>query len=102
MGGDDSTVNVQLLQETAKALKSISVPAQKKFVKLKKSQPNAPVSEVVQKAKERTKLNKFTIEFEFGDDQIDRIDHFMHDRGISKRSDAVSELIDMGLKVVEE
>lgn len=102
LGGDDSTVNVPLLRETAKALSTISPQARKKFVKIKKSQPGASVSDVVKKAKERTKLNKFTIEFEFGDDQIDRIDHFMHNRGISKRSDAVSELIDMGLKVVEE
>ena len=100
LGGEASEVDVQLLRETAKAIRELQPQARTKFVKIKQSQPDTSIDDAAKKAKERTNLHKFYVEVT--DDRFDRIDNFKNSRSIPKIEEAAEELIDIGLEAVEE
>lgn len=100
LGGEASEVDVQVLRETAKAIRELQPQARTKFVKIKQSQPDTSIDDAAKKAKERTNLHKFYVEVT--DDRFDRIDNFKNSRSIPKIEEAAEELIDIGLEAVEE
>ena len=99
LGGDESAVDLQHLLETAKAMKSLSLPQKKTFATIKKNKPDLPLRDVIKKAKQWTEVNKFTIIVNA--DQLFRINTFKTSKDIKKTEDAAIELIDMGLRAAE-
>lgn len=99
LGGDETLADVTLLRETATELRNLSPPAQKKFVNIKKHEPNATVKDVAAKARKRTEVYKFTVEI--ASDQYERIGAFQNRERLDTPERAAEELIDMGLEAAE-
>ena len=99
LGGDEITVDTEKLRETSESMKQLSLPAQKKFVDIKKHEPDASNEEIVKKAKSRTVQQKFTLDIP--DIQLGRIHTFKESKGMDDVGIAVVELIDIGLDASE-
>ena len=99
LGGDEATVDVVLLRETATELRNLSPQVQKKFVDIKKHEPNTPVKDVAAKAKKRTEEYKFTVVMDL--EQYERVGAFQNRERLDTPERAAAELIDMGLEVAE-
>ena len=99
LGGDEATVDVVHLRETATELRNLSPQAQKKFIDIKKHEPNTPVKDVVAKAKKRTVEYKFTLPMD--SEQYERIGAFQSRERLDTPERAAVELIDMGLEAAE-
>ena len=99
LGGDESTIDTEMLHKTAIEIKKLSPPAQKKFIEIKKKEPNTEPEKVAEKAKKRTETH--LIEIEFTNDQQTRINAFKKKEDIETDSEAVSDLVDRGLDTAD-
>ena len=99
LGDDESATDVKMLRETAVEMKQLSPPTQKKFIEIKKNEPDTPLQQISEKAKERTETHKVMIEFTI--DQQTRINAFKKKEDIETDNEAVSDLIDRGLDTAD-
>lgn len=99
LGGDEATVDVVRLRETATEIQNLSPQAQKKFVDIKKHEPNTPVKDVAAKAIKRTVDYKFIIPID--SEQYERVGAFQNREKLDTPERAAIELIDMGLEAAE-
>lgn len=99
LGGDEATVDVVLLRETATELQNLSPQVQKKFVDIKKHEPNTPIKDVAAKAKKRTVEFKFILPLDT--EQYERVAAFQNRERLDTPERAAVELIDMGLEAAE-
>lgn len=100
LGNDETTVDVEMLRETAKEMHKLAPQVQKKLISVKKHEPGTPIGIAIEKAKKRAELHKFTIEVT--PDQQARIGMFQSSRRLDSFQYAAAELIDMGLEAAEE
>lgn len=99
LGDDESTVDVNMLRDTALEMKKLSPQGQKKFVEIKKREPESSLSAVAEKAKQRTETHQ--IDLKVTDDQLERIGTYKKREEITEDGDAASELIDLGLDAAD-
>ena len=99
LGDDESTVDIEMLRETAIEMRRLSPPAQKKFIEIKKKEPDTSSAEIAKKATERTETHQVMIEFT--NDQMTRIDVFKKNEDIETDKEAVSDLVDRGLDAAD-
>lgn len=99
LGGDESVVDVSILRKIATELKKLTPSTQKKFVSIKKHEPDASIKDVLEKAKKRTQVHKFTVGVT--SDQYERIGAFQSREKLGTHEHAAEELIDMGLEAAE-
>ncbi len=99
LGDDEFTVDAELLRATAIEMKSLSPPAQKKYIDINKKEPNTPPPDISKKAKKRTEVHQVMVEFT--NDQQARIDDFKNKEAIETDGEAVSNLVDRGLDAAD-
>lgn len=90
-----SNTNVNMIQETALAMKELSPPGQKKFAEIKKKRPDSTTQETTKKSQQQTETHPMY--FGATDDMSERIEKYKKREDIKEDSDAVSELVDIGL-----
>ena len=95
LGGDETNVDKDKLLETAQEIQKLSPVIRKKFVEIKKHEPDSSTSDVSAKAKQQTTSIEITIES--SEDQMSRIKKFKDKEVITSDADAVSTLVDVGL-----
>lgn len=99
LGGDESEVDVKILSETSSLIKELSPQARKKFIEIKKHEPNTSPKDVAEKAKRRIEIHDFTVEV--ATDQLERIGAFQDREKIETPERAAIELIDLGLEAAD-
>ena len=99
LGDDETTVDTNMLRETALEMKKLSPQGRDKFVDIKQREPKSTPKQVAEKARQRIRTNK--IQIDFTDDQSERIDRYKKRQDIEKDSEAVVELVDIGLDAAD-
>lgn len=99
LGDDETTVDTGMLRETALEMKKLSPQGQDKLVEIKENEPDSTPQQAAEKARQRTSIN--TIQLDFTDDQSERIERYMKRQDIEKDSEAVVELVDIGLDAAD-
>ena len=99
LGDDESTVDVEMLHNTAIEMKRLSPQAQNKFIEIKKKEPDTPSREVAEKAKKRVEIHIMKIELT--PNQQTRIDAFKKRQELETDKEAVSDLVDLGLDAAD-
>lgn len=98
LGGDETQIDPKLLLDLIQEIEKLSGPAGKKLATIIKHEPDIRLSVAVEKAKTRI-THKIIIET--SDEQFSKITKFKEKKEFKKQEDAASELIDIGLEVVE-
>ena len=80
-------------------MKRLSPQAQKKFIEIKKKEPDTPLREVAEKAKKRVEIHIMKIELT--PNQQTRIDAFKKRQELETDKEAVSDLVDLGLDAAD-
>ena len=88
-----------MLHNIAIEMKRLSTPAQKKFIEIKKKEPDTSPREVAEKAKKRTEIHIMKIELT--PSQQTRIGAFKKRQELETDKEAVSDLVDLGLDAAD-
>ena len=99
LGDDETSVDTNVLRETALEIKKLSPQTQKKFIEIKTKEPNSTTEQVSEKAKQRTSVHHMN--FIATDDQRDRITKYKNREDIDDDDQAVGELVDLGLDATD-
>ena len=99
LGNDETSVDVSMLREIALEMEKLSPQGKKKFIEIKKREPESPPSVVATKAKQRAETHK--IDLRVTDDQLERIGAYKKREEITRDEDAASELVDLGLDAAD-
>ena len=95
LGDDKASVDAGMLRETALEMEKLSPQAKKKFIEIRKREPESAPGAAAAKAKRRAEAHK--IDLRVTDDQLERMGAYKRREGIAGDGDAASELLDLGL-----
>ena len=99
LGNDETSVDEGMLRDTVLEMAKLSPPGKKKFIEIKKREPESSPSAVAAKAKQRAETHK--IDLRVTDDQLERIGAYKRREEITSDGDAASELVDLGLDAAD-
>ena len=99
LGNDETSVDEGMLREVALEIEKLSPQGKKKFIEIKKREPESAPSAVAAKAKQRTETHE--IMWSFTDDQLERIGAYKRRKELTNDAEAVSELLDLGLDAAD-
>ena len=99
LGGNESTVEPDLLHETAKEMKKHSVPAQKSYLEIARHNPGMTPSEISDRTTEIS--SRHVVSLHVTNEQNRRIQKYKNDQDIDDDEEAVSDLVDRGLDAAD-
>lgn len=99
LGNDETSVDADMLRETALEMEKLSPQSKKKFIEIKKREPESTPSVVAAKAKQRTETHEIT--WLVTDDQLERIGVYKRRAELKNDAEAASELLDLGLEAAD-
>ncbi len=96
LGGDESTVDVQMLRETAKEMENLSPQVGRKLAAVRRREPGLPPGAAAEKARRMTGIGRISLPVT--NEQLERVGEYKKRRGMADDADAVAELLDLGLE----
>ena len=99
LGDDENSVDAGMLRETALEMEKLSPQGKRKFIEIKKREPESAPGAVAAKARRRAEAHK--IDLRVTDDQLERIGAYKRREGIAGDGGAASELLDLGLDAAD-